>query len=189
MAINSISPTTYTTGMLICDTTKVTNGSPDSITTKITASTALDINSILGALRVPRQTTTQRLALTPANGHIVYDTTLNLLFIYQNGSWGFLQNGGGITSTASATYTLLPTDNIVMFTHTSAGTVAVTLPAVATMPIGQIFYLKDASNASTHNITITPAVGQIDNGTNVVISTKAGSVAVFTDGVVWWTVA
>lgn len=44
---------------------------------------------------VPRATTTERLALTPANGMLVYDTTLNALYKYENGAWSAF--GGGST--------------------------------------------------------------------------------------------
>ena len=36
---------------------------------------------------VPKATTVERLALTPVNGMLVYDTTLNALYKYENGAW------------------------------------------------------------------------------------------------------
>jgi len=36
---------------------------------------------------VPSATTTERLALTPVNGMLVYDTTLNAFYKYENGAW------------------------------------------------------------------------------------------------------
>lgn len=65
-----------------------------------TASSAIDIQSTTGALLVSRLTTTERLALTPTNGMIVFDTTLNEFRIYQN-SWvpmGSIPNMMAITS-------------------------------------------------------------------------------------------
>jgi len=50
-------------------------------------SAALDITSITGALLLPRMTTTQRNALTPANGMLLYDATLNQSMTYENGGW------------------------------------------------------------------------------------------------------
>jgi hypothetical protein len=47
----------------------------------------LDVATTTGAITVPRMTTTQRTALTPANGMIVYDTTLTAFYFYENGSW------------------------------------------------------------------------------------------------------
>jgi hypothetical protein len=48
---------------------------------------ALDVNSTVGALIVPRMTTVQRDALTPLNGMIIYNTTTNLFNFYENGAW------------------------------------------------------------------------------------------------------
>ena len=50
-------------------------------------SAALDISSTTGSLVVPRMTTTQRNALTAANGMIVYNTTDAKFQGYQGGSW------------------------------------------------------------------------------------------------------
>lgn len=43
--------------------------------------------STTGAFSPPRLTTTQKNALTPANGMIVYDSTLNKFQGYENGAW------------------------------------------------------------------------------------------------------
>jgi hypothetical protein len=48
---------------------------------------ALDVNSTTGAFIVPRMTTTQRDALTPVNGMIIYNTTTNQFNFYENGAW------------------------------------------------------------------------------------------------------
>lgn len=50
-------------------------------------SAALDVSSTTGALMLPRMTTTEKNALTAANGMLVYDTTLNKFQGYENGSW------------------------------------------------------------------------------------------------------
>lgn len=55
--------------------------------TALLTSAALEINSTTGALVVPRMTTSQRTALTPVNGMIIYDTGQNAFRKYQNGSW------------------------------------------------------------------------------------------------------
>ena len=56
-------------------------------TTTPNTSAALDIQGVLGALLVPRMTTTQKTALTPANGMIVFDTILAKFSFYEGGSW------------------------------------------------------------------------------------------------------
>jgi len=48
---------------------------------------ALDVTSTTGGFIVPRMTTAQVAALTPVNGMIVYDTTLNKFQFYENGAW------------------------------------------------------------------------------------------------------
>ncbi|MCI0644092.1 MAG: hypothetical protein L0346_04335 [Chloroflexi bacterium] len=54
------------------------------------ASAALDITSTVGALLVPRMTTTQRDALTAANGMVIYNTTTAELQGYVGGAWKVL---------------------------------------------------------------------------------------------------
>jgi hypothetical protein len=51
------------------------------------ASALLDLDSTVGALLVPRMTTTQRDALTPSNGMIIYNTTLGLFQGRASGAW------------------------------------------------------------------------------------------------------
>lgn len=48
-----------------------------------------------GFIIVPRVTTTERNALPAANGMIVYDTTLNAFYKYENGAWSSFAGGGG----------------------------------------------------------------------------------------------
>lgn len=53
-------------------------------------SAALEILSTTGALLVPRMTNTQRDALTPVNGMIIYSSTSNQLQGYVGGAWASL---------------------------------------------------------------------------------------------------
>ena len=53
-------------------------------------SALLDLTSTTGSLLVPRMTTTQKNALTPANGMIVYDSTLDKFQGYEAGAWANL---------------------------------------------------------------------------------------------------
>ena len=48
---------------------------------------ALDVTSTTAGFIVPRMTTAQVAALTPVNGMIVYDSTLNKFQFYENGAW------------------------------------------------------------------------------------------------------
>jgi hypothetical protein len=61
----------------------------------IATSAALEVKSTTKALLIPRMTTTQKNAIaSPANGELVYDTTLGSFSGYQGGAWSSL---GGIT--------------------------------------------------------------------------------------------
>lgn len=46
-------------------------------------------------IKVPQVTTTERNALTPANGMVVYDTTANSFYKYENGAWSTFAGGSG----------------------------------------------------------------------------------------------
>jgi len=48
--------------------------------------TMLDVQSTTAGVRFPNMTTTQKNAITPALGTVIYDTTLNKLCVYV-GSW------------------------------------------------------------------------------------------------------
>jgi hypothetical protein len=113
MAINSTSPTTFESGVLIADTTNVPGGARGVINEIITPSTALDIQSTSGAFVPPRMTTVQRLALDPSNGMIVYDTTLDAFRLYEGGQWTPLGAGDVVGPPSSLD------NNIAIFSGTS----------------------------------------------------------------------
>lgn len=50
-------------------------------------SAVLELQTTTGALLVSRLTTAQLAALTPVNGMIAYESTLNLFKVYENGAW------------------------------------------------------------------------------------------------------
>lgn len=60
----------------------------------------LRIDTTTGTLRVPRLTTTERNALTPQNGDLIYNTTMNRHQRYQNGGWqdGSLAAGSAVVT-------------------------------------------------------------------------------------------
>lgn len=51
------------------------------------ASTGLEVQSTTKSFLVSRMTTTQKNALTPVNGFVLYDATLNKFQGYENGAW------------------------------------------------------------------------------------------------------
>lgn len=57
---------------------------------------ALDVQSNVKGFLPPRMTTTQKNAISsPANGLVVYDTTVGALYVYSGGSWTEVGSGGG----------------------------------------------------------------------------------------------
>ena len=55
---------------------------------------------------VPRVTTVERNALVATNGMLVYDTTLNAFYKYENGAWSAFGGGGSGTVTSVSALTL-----------------------------------------------------------------------------------
>jgi len=93
------------------------------------ASASVDITSTTRGLLPPRMTSTQRNAVaSPAEGLIVYDTTLHQLWEYQNGTWTAVGSGSGVATqntytvgTASGTYTGSTTVFNLPFTYAQDG--------------------------------------------------------------------
>ena len=73
-----------------------------------------------GFILLPRVTTTERNALTAANGMLVYDTTLNQFYKYENGAWSAFGGGsysrtvinGNTTAANDTDYTLVSSSTI-----------------------------------------------------------------------------
>jgi hypothetical protein len=104
------------------------NATPD-------ATAALDIQALnpttakYTGFLPPRMTTTQRNGITsPAEGLIVYDTSLHQLWQYQNSSWAEVGGGGGASFTPTAL-----TSTTSSFTTTSTSFVNTNLSASFTM--------------------------------------------------------
>jgi hypothetical protein len=75
--------------------------------------------------------------------------------------------------------------------YTSTGTVAVTLPDPTSLASSGRFVIEvwDTGTASTNNITITPASGNIDGAANFKISKDKAGCKIFTDGTNYFTLA
>ena len=54
----------------------------------------LDVKSTTRGFMVPRMTTTEKNALTPANGVVVYDTDLKSFYYYENSAWNQIAASG-----------------------------------------------------------------------------------------------
>lgn len=102
MALNTISPATFTTGVLVGDTKSTPNAGSDSIPQMTTnddgtVSASLEIQSTTGALLISRLTTVQRDAdsFNPTEGMLIYNSTLDVAQLYQNGAWESIGTGNG----------------------------------------------------------------------------------------------
>ncbi len=85
--VDIISDLTVDTNTLFVD---ATNNNVGMGTITPDTSSILDLTSTAGALLLSRMTTTQKNALTPVNGMVVYDSTLNKFQGYENGGWANL---------------------------------------------------------------------------------------------------
>lgn len=102
MSLNTLSPATFTTGVLVGDTKLTPNAGSDSIPLMTknangTVSASLEVQSTTGALLISRMTTAQRDAdsFNPTEGMLIYNRDLDVAQIYQNGAWVSIGNGNG----------------------------------------------------------------------------------------------
>lgn len=109
MSLNTTSPTTFTSAVLIGDT--VNNDAPPTMTTvgnpAQPVSAALEIKSTSGGLLIPRMTTAQRLALTnlPTNGMLVYDVNIGSFMFLGGGVWTISPSGDVVEQHVAAVLT------------------------------------------------------------------------------------
>jgi hypothetical protein len=76
-------------------------------------SAQLDITSTNKGLLLPRMTSFSRsLIINPANGLMVYDTTLNRLYQYQDGTWRFLINNSYWVQSTTRNWVYNGTDSV-----------------------------------------------------------------------------
>jgi hypothetical protein len=107
IAFNYDNVQTLTNPVLIGNNTQLTGGSVDGLPS-ITLSGAtpvssiLELQSTLAAFLPTRMTSTQRDLLTPADGMLLYNTTLGKTQAREGGSWVTLSNSSGGTFVADA---------------------------------------------------------------------------------------
>jgi hypothetical protein len=138
MAINTISPATFTTSILIGDPTFTNNAGHDSIPLLTQAngspvSAAIEIQSTDSALLLSRMTTAQMNAIpNPTNGMLIYNTTANQMFSYTAGTW--VGVAGGATGTVVGPAVSVAGD-IAVFADTTGRLIADSGVNIATVPV------------------------------------------------------
>lgn len=140
-------PTTFTTNVLIADDIFTNSGVEVAPTN---AFCGLELQSTLSALVVSRVTSTQRDAMTPTNGMVIYNTTTNVFQFRENAAWvNFATSGGGgaVTGPVSSTNTAIARwngtggnqleDSVVLVSNsgviTGVGTIEIA-PGLAALP-------------------------------------------------------
>lgn len=134
-----------------------------------------------------------------ATGDILYASAPNVLAKRPIGTTGQVltvssgvptwvsPSGTGITNVATATYTVLSTDNIVQLNNIAARTV--TLPLATAMTVGKIYWIKDAAfTAGTAAITVNVTGADTFEGgsTSVTMNINGVAVGFYSDGVNKW---
>ncbi len=97
-----------------------------------------------------------------------------------------------VNTQSGTTYVALLSDTIIAMSNVAARQVTLPAPSASgiTSTVGKVYTVKDvAGTAATANITVTPAGGFIDGGTEVLIATNYGSASFYSDGVAWYSQA
>ena len=126
--------------------------------TNPTVSTILDVQSTTKGFAPPRMTTTQKLAIaSPANGLVVYDTTLNAKCFYDGATWR-TDDATIITNRQTASYILALTDRgkLVEMNSASANTLTIPLNSSVAFPVSTKIDITQYGAGAT---TITAASG------------------------------
>ena len=173
MPINLICPTEIPSGVLIADTIGI--DSIPTMTTVIaggitkTVSSALEIQSTLGGLLLPRLTTTERNALTTVPGMQIYNISKGSIELFDNtSSWVSPGSGGGVTS-----IDVITSGVGVTFTGgpiTGSGNITATLDTSLqnlTQVVTQGLMVKNGNNILTRSLSTA-------NASNITISDPDG---------------
>lgn len=82
-------------------------------TTTPHSSAALDISSTDKGFLVPRMSEAQRLDMkNPTNGLLLYDSTLNRLYQFQDGQWKYMLTNASWIQSSTRNYTYSPNNNV-----------------------------------------------------------------------------
>jgi hypothetical protein len=142
----------------------------------------LFVGGVLGAGSV---TTTERNALTPAEGWLVFDTTVNKLSFYNGSAWEYVSTGSGgggytvVTRNVSYTETATSGDLVVLVTGAA---VTVTLPTAVGNTAKLTFKLTVAGT-----MTLDGAGAEtIDGAATAVTSVQYTAFTLISDNANWY---
>lgn len=126
MSINLTAPTVYVDAVLIGDPVSATGASNDYPPTltkvaNVPVSAALEIQSTVAGLLLPRMTTAQMNAIvTPIAGLMIFNTTAVTAYVYQAGAWTAVGSGAGTVTAITQGANIVATPNPII----GAGTIA-----------------------------------------------------------------
>lgn len=117
----------------------------------LAASAVVEIDSTTKGLLIPSMTTTQRNAIgSPANGLLVYDTSLSQLFQYQGGAWNaFGVSGAGSLTVTDGTHSVASITSLTF----SGATISGTSPSATATING----LTNSTNKLSGDVSMTTA--------------------------------
>ena len=149
-----------------------TGGLPSSSTTP---SALIELQTTTGALLLSRLTTTERDALIPANGMMIYNTDTHELNGYIDGIWELVAGGGGTGDVTGPDLSVV--DNVVTFADIDGKTIKDSTIAIADVySAGRPTYFIDTAE-DTYNFFAATKAG---NNTNTGIhNTGAGVYALY----------
>jgi hypothetical protein len=184
MAINIISPATFTTSILIGDPAFTNNAGHDSIPLLTRrngspVSAAIEIQSTDSALLVSRMTTTQMNAIpNPTNGMLIYNTTANQLFSYTAGIWVGVAGGGTGTVTGPG---VSVAGDIAIFADTTGKVIADSGVDIIRVPVLQSLLKHNLLDKNSPILEVTLATGnEIGNLSHIRFINDAGLIFVDT---------
>jgi hypothetical protein len=143
-----------------------------------------------GAQPTPTLTSLVLLSDGTNSGEATVQSLLNLGSNYTTPTFtGLVTNnaavvGHAIVVTTGTSYAVLATDQYIIVNKTTGSATSITLPASPTA--GRYLMIKDGKgDAATNNITISPASGNIDAGTSLVLNTAYAAVNLLYNGTSW----
>lgn len=183
-SINLVSPQGFTTAVLIADKTNNDNIATMTQVNGEVVSASLEIQSVLGALLIPRMTTAQRTAVgfVPTDGMIAYDTDFKDFFYYRNNAWNVSSGAGTVTSiTAGA--------NLTGGTITTTGTIALNpvLTGMTSIAATSSLTVKTAGNITALTIDTGQTatfVGTVGINGNINFNTNSAALGLFSNAAV-----